>query len=75
MQVYSKAALEEKSKVLLANSMEADNKPVLTDIRTRKTARGAGVASTQYQHKEAEGMKKWVFRNDNHRWCLKEETA
>lgn len=73
MQDYNKAAPEEKSKELLANSVEADNKPFLKHTRSRATARGAAVAGTRSQRKEARGTKKLVFCNDIHRRCLKEE--
>lgn len=73
MQDYNKAAPEDKSKELLANSVEADNKPFLKHIRSRKPARRAASASTQSQRKEAQATKKSVFSNYIHRRCLEEE--
>lgn len=75
MRDYNKAAPEEKSKEPLANRVEADNKPILKHTRSRKPARGAAVAGTRSQCKEARGTKKLVFCNDIHRWCLEEEKA
>lgn len=72
MQDYNKAAPEEKSKGLLANSMEADNKIFLKHIGSRKPARKAAVASMRSQRKEAHRTKKLVFCNGSHRRCLEE---
>lgn len=73
MQGYNNAAPREKSKELLVNSMEVDNKPFLKHIRSRKPARRVAVASRQSQRKEAQEINKSVFCSDVHRQCLKEE--
>jgi len=73
MQDYNKAAPEERSKELLANSVEADNKPFLKHIRSRTPAGSAAVASVQSQRKEAQGTEKSVFCTDIHRQCLDEK--